>query len=159
MLRFLLLGLALLLPGLAAAQTDLSLGIVTVDRDSPVKVTADSTSYDLNTGRAVLSGNVIVTQGDFRIGAGQVEVFFDAETSAVTRLIATGGITFVTTTEAAEAASADYDLGTGLLLLDGGVLLSRGNTALSADRMTVNLRDGTAQLDGRVETVFFPEDE
>jgi lipopolysaccharide export system protein LptA len=157
MLRPLLLGLALLFPGLAAGQTDLALGSIAADGDTPVEITADSLSVDQDTGRAVFSGNVLVVQGDIRIGAGQVEVFYDAEGNAITRLVAGDGITFVTATEAAEAATADYDLATGLLLLSGEVLLTQGRNALSSDRMTLDLRSGTARFEGRVRTVFNPE--
>lgn len=157
MLRPLLLILALLAPGAALAQMDLSLGGVATDGSAPVEVTAASLTVDQDTGRAVFSGDVLVVQGDIRIAAGEVEVIYDTEGSAISRLLASGGITFATATEAAEAASADYDLATGLLVLTGEVLLTQGNLALSADRMTVNLRDGTAQLDGRVRTVFLPE--
>jgi lipopolysaccharide export system protein LptA len=157
MLRPLVLNLALLLPGLALAQTNLSLGDIATNADTPVEVTADSLAVDQDTGRAVFSGNVIVVQGDIRIGAGKVEVLYDAEGGAITRLVASDGITFATATEAAEASEADYDLATGLLILTGQVLLTQGKNALAAERMTVNLRDGSAQLDGRVRTVFVPE--
>jgi lipopolysaccharide export system protein LptA len=157
MLRPLLLILALLLPAAAQAQMDLSLGGVATDGSAPVEVTAASLTVDQATGRAVFSGDVLVVQGDIRIAAGTVEVIYDSESEAVSRLVASGGITFATATDAAEATDADYDLATGLLVLTGEVLLTQGNLALSAERMTVNLRDGTAQLDGRVRTVFLPE--
>lgn len=157
MLRPLLLTLALLAPVPALAQMDLSLGGVASDGTTPVEVTAESLTVDQDTGRAVFSGDVLVVQGDIRMAAGEVEVIYDTEGNAVSRLLATGGVTFATATDAAEAASADYDLATGLLVLTGQVLLTQGNLALSAERMTVNLRDGSAQLDGRVRTVFLPE--
>lgn len=157
MLRLFLFCLALIVPGGAMAQMDLSLGDVATDGATPVEVTADSLTVDQDTGKAVFAGNVLVVQGDIRISASQVEVFYDAEGSAITRLVAGGGVTFATATEAAEAAQADYDLATGMLILTGDVLLTQGNTALSAETMTVNLRDGSAQLDGRVRTVFLPE--
>jgi lipopolysaccharide export system protein LptA len=157
MLRLFLLCLALIAPGAALAQMDLSLGDVAADGTTPVEVTADSLTVDQDTGTAVFAGNVLVVQGDIRMSASQVEVFYDAEGQAITRLVADGGVTFATATEAAEAAQADYDLATGMLILTGDVLLTQGATALSAESMTVNLRDGSAQLDGRVRTVFLPE--
>jgi lipopolysaccharide export system protein LptA len=63
-------------------------------------------------------------------------------------------VTFVTATEAAEAESADYNLTDGTLTLSGNVLLTQGPSALSSDRMTINLKTGTARMDGRVRTVF-----
>ncbi len=39
-------------------------------------------------------------------------------------------------------------------MLTGDVVLTQGPTALSANRMVVDLRAGTGQLEGRVRTVF-----
>lgn len=157
MFRPLLLGLALAAPLAAQAQMDLSLGDAATDTGAPVEVTADSLSVDQATGTATFTGNVLVVQGDIRLSAGAVEVVYDAEGGAIARLLASGGVTFATPTEAAEAASADYDLATGLLTLTGEVLLTQGNAAIAAERMVVNLADGSAQLDGRVRTTFLPD--
>ena len=83
-----------------------------------------------------------------------MRVVYAEETGDIAQLMASGGVTFVTDTQAAEAASADYNLTTGQLTLSGNVLLSQGASALSADKMTVDLTSGTAQMSGRVRTVF-----
>lgn len=141
-------------PVLAAAQTDITLGGLNADPGAPVEVAADSLSVDQDSGRAIFAGNVVIGQGEMRIAAARVEVVYDADSGDIARLIASGGVTFVTATEAAEAAEADYDLVAGILTMTGEVLLSQGQSALSADRMVVNLTAGTAQMDGRVRTVF-----
>ncbi|MCC5972538.1 MAG: LptA/OstA family protein [Rubellimicrobium sp.] len=150
---FLLMALVLL-PLAARAQTNIDLGGIRADPSQPVEVTADSLSVDQASRRAVFSGDVVIGQGDLRIGAGSVEVVYDEETGQIARLIASDGVTFVTATEAAEAQRADYDLITGILSLSGDVLLTQGASALSADAMTVNLNAGTAVMEGRVRTVF-----
>ena len=38
--------------------------------------------------------------------------------------------------------------------MSGNVLLVQGRNALSSDKMSVNLSDGTAQMTGRVKTVL-----
>jgi len=154
LIRLAALFLCLSLPAAALAQTNIDLGGIRADPSQPVEVTADSLSVDQNSRRAVFSGNVVIGQGDLRIGAGAVEVIYNEETGQIGRLIATEGVTFVTATEAAEARSADYDLNSGILSLSGDVLLTQGASALSADAMTVNLRAGTATIEGRVRTVF-----
>jgi lipopolysaccharide export system protein LptA len=63
-------------------------------------------------------------------------------------------VTFATATEAAEAQSADYNLASGLLTLNGDVMLTQGKSALSSDSMILDLNAGTAQMSGRVRTVF-----
>ena len=148
----LLLALALTLP--LAAQTSIDLGGLTADPGAPVEVTADALEVDQAAGTAVFTGNVAIVQGDLRLAAPQVQVTYSDTTGDITRMQASGGVTFVTATEAAEAQTADYDLSTGLLTLNGEVLLTQGASALSANQMVVNLETGTAQMTGRVSTVF-----
>ncbi|SFR54869.1 lipopolysaccharide export system protein LptA [Yoonia tamlensis] len=138
----------------AVAQTNIDLGGMTVDTTAAIEVTADSLSVDQQTGTAVFTGNVIIGQGDLRLSANMVEVVYGSENSEIIRLNATGGVTFVTAAEAAEAQSAEYDITTGLLTLSGDVLLTQGASAISAQNMVVNVTTGSARMEGRVRTVL-----
>src|SRR6056297_394082 len=129
-------------------QTNVNLGGMTVDTSAAIEVTADSLSVDQDSNRAVFDGNVIIGQGDLRITAGRVEVVYGAATSDIAQLLVTGGMTFVTAEEAAEAQTATYDIETGMLTLSGEVLLTQGQSAIAAERMLINVTDGTAQMDG-----------
>lgn len=140
--------------GLVSAQTNIDLGGMSVDTSAAIEVTADSLSVDQTTGRAVFDGSVLIDQGELRLTADRVEVLYGADRSQIARLMASGGVTFVTATEAAEAQEADYDIATGLLILEGEVLLTQGPSAISAGKMTINVTDGTAIMDGRVRTVL-----
>ena len=144
----------MMLPGLAAAQSSVSLGQINADPTQPVEVTADSLSADRETGLATFTGNVRIGQGDLRLAAAEVVVRYDDATGEVARMDASGGVTFVTATEAAEAESAVYDLTSGMLTLTGDVLLTQGPNTLSSQTMVVNLTTGTAQLEGGVRTVL-----
>jgi len=137
-----------------AAQTNVDLGGLTVDTTAPIEVTADSLAIDQDTGRAIFDGNVIIGQGDLRITAGNVAVVYGSDTSEIAELIASGGVTFVTATEAAEAQEARYDITTGILTLTGDVLLTQGASAISAGSMVINVTTGTASMEGRVRTVL-----
>lgn len=147
-----------LLASSLSAQTNINLGGISADPTAPVEIAADSLSVDQDTGKAVFDGNVLIGQGDLKLSASKVEVIYTSETGEIARLLASGGVTFVTATEAAEAASADYDLVSGSLVLTGDVLLTQGASAISADRMSVNLNSGNAELTGRVRTVFQQSD-
>ncbi len=136
------------------AQTNIDLGGMTVDTSAAIEVTADSLDVDQENGTAQFTGNVIIEQGDLRLSAGAVEVVYGTENSEIAQLIATGGVTFVTATEAAEAQNAEYDITTGLLTLTGDVLLTQGPSAISAQNMVVNVETGTASMEGRVRTVL-----
>lgn len=136
------------------AQTGVKLGSLTVDSTAQVEVTADSLSFDQDSGKAVFEGNVLAQQGALRLAAGRIEVTYDADSRDVTRLLASGGVTFVTADEAAEAARATYDLTARTLTMDGDVLLTQGPNAIAAERMVVDLATGRADMQGRVRTVI-----
>jgi len=154
MMKMIALCAGLFLANSAVAQTNIALGGLTVDTTAAIEVIADSLSVDQDTGIAIFDGNVMIGQGDLRITAGRVEVVYGTDTSQIARLVATNGVTFVTATDAAEAQEADYDITTGTLVLSGEVLLTQGNSAISAGRMRINVADGTATMDGRVRTVL-----
>ena len=145
---------ALLLPPAAFAQTAVDLAGISVDRSAAVEVAADSLEVDQKSGKAVFSGNVVVGQGDLKISAARIEVVYSEGTGDISRLLASGGVTFVTATEAAEAENAIYDIVGGRLILTGDVLLTQGPSAISANEMSVNLTTGAAVLEGRVRTVL-----
>ncbi|PWG16996.1 lipopolysaccharide transport periplasmic protein LptA [Salibaculum griseiflavum] len=143
---------------LAAAQTNLTLGAVNADPSAPVEISADSLSVDQDTGIATFSGNVEVGQGDMRLAAAEVVVNYNEQTGEIDSLTVTGGVTFVTPTEAAEAERAEYDISGGMLVLIGDVLVTQGPSAMSADQMRIDLQTGNALMEGRVRTILNPEE-
>lgn len=137
-----------------AQGTSIALGGLNADPSAPVEVRADSLSVDQATGEAIFEGNVVIGQGALRIAAGRVEIVYGEGQGQITRLSATGGVTFTTDTEAAEAERAEYDISGGVIVLSGSVLLTQGASAISADRMVINLESGTAQISGNVRTLL-----
>ena len=146
--------IAVLVTAPAFAQTNINLGAVNADPNAPVEITADNLSIDQASGSAVFQGNVVLGQGGLRLSAGRVEVIYNDASGDISRLSATGGVTFVTETEAAEATSAEYNLDAGTLVMSGNVLLTQGASAISSDTMRINLSTGAAQMEGRVRTIF-----
>ena len=154
MTKLMTLAVALLVAAPAFAQTNINLGGIRADSSAPVEVAADNLSVDQDNGTAVFTGNVVIGQGDLRLSAESVRVVYSDATGDIAQLIASGGVTFVTDTEAAEAQNADYNLTTGVLTLTGDVLLTQGSSALSAEKMTVDVNSSVAQMSGRVRSVF-----
>lgn len=138
----------------ALAQTNINLGGITADPSAAVEVAADSLSVDQDTGTAVFEGNVVIGQGALRISAARAQVVYDGSTGDIASFQASGGVTFANGTEAAEAQNANYDLQNGQLILTGNVLLTQGASALAAEKMTIDVNTGNAQMEGRVRTVF-----
>lgn len=146
-------------PAFAAAQgANIAFGTIRQDTSLPVEVTADTLSVDQQTGTAIFTGNVVIGQGEMRLGAGRVLVVYAETQGKIQRLEASGGVTLVSGADAAESQSARYDIDAGVVELSGDVLLTQGRSALTSDKMTVNLRTGTAQMQGRVKTVLQGQD-
>lgn len=146
----------LLLIGFASvanAQTNITFGTLNADPTAPIEMSADSLNVSQTDGSAVFSGNVVIGQGVMRIAAQRVVVTYKSG-GGIDRLDATGGVTFVTGSEAAEATSAEYSITDQTLIMRGDVLLKQGQNALSADTMRIDLSTGAAQMQGRVRTIL-----
>lgn len=139
-----------------AQQAAIKFGGLRQDTSLPVEVTSDTLSVDNADGAATFTGNVLVVQGDMRMTAAEIRVEYAQGGNGIQRLHATGGVTLVSPTDAAESSEAVYTIGDGNVVMSGNVLLTQGNASIAGDRLTVNLTDGTGTMDGRVKTVFTP---
>jgi lipopolysaccharide export system protein LptA len=141
-----------------AQQVKLPFGGMTHDTKQAVEIVADSFTISQNRGSAEFVGNVVVGQGDLRLSAGKIEVEYAVEdglaTGRIGQMVASEGVTVVSGTEAAEAQRATYSIDQGKILLEGNVLLTQGENALSGQKIVIDLRDGSAQVLGRVKTIF-----
>ena len=137
-----------------AQGTEVAFGVVKQDTSLPVEVSAESLSVSDTDRSALFTGNVIIAQGEMRLSAPRVLVFYTQDQNGIERLEATGGATLVNGDQAAEADRADYKVNVGTIRMSGNVLLTQGATTLVSDEMDVDLEAGTAQMIGRVRTVF-----
>lgn len=156
--RLAALVLSLILVGSAAgAQTGtaVTFGGLSARSDAPVEVNADSLTVNQTDGSAVFAGNVIAVQGDLRLTAAEVRVDY-SQAGGVSKLTATGGVTLVSATDAAEAREAVYTLDDASVVMSGDVLLTQGRAAISGQRLVLDLNAGTGRMEGRVQTVFTP---
>jgi lipopolysaccharide export system protein LptA len=149
--------LALLLSATAAtAQQKIAFGDLNQDTTLPVQVSADQLAVNNADGSAVFSGNVVVTQGEMKLAAGEVRVTYGTEQNDIQELVASGGVTVTNLGDAAEAREAVYTIDSGVIVLSGDVLLTQGPAAMAGQKLTINLKDGTGVMDGRVTTTFVP---
>ena len=154
------LAFALVLSGTAslfAQASGVALGGFGYDSDLPVEITADSLDVNQADGAATFSGNVLIGQGDMRLSAGKVVVEYgetDDGRTEISRLVASGGVTLVSADEAAEAETAIYAVGLGVVTLRGDVLLTQGATSISGDTLEVNLDTGRGTISGNVRTIL-----
>lgn len=139
----------------SAQGTSVAFGGLKHDSSLPVEITADALNVDQATGTAVFSGGVAIGQGSMRLTAGRVEVIYaPGDSGNISLLRASEGVTLTNGGEAVEAASAEYSIENGSVVLTGNVLLTQGPNALSGDRMTIDLNTGAGRIDGRVKTIL-----
>lgn len=149
--------LAVLGTGPALAQgASVEFGGLRQDASLPVEVSADSLTVSQTDGSALFEGNVIAVQGDLRLTAGAVQVRYAAGGGGIETLTATGGVTLVSATDAAEAREAVYSVPAGSVVMTGDVLLTQGQSAISGQKLVLDLAAGTGRMEGRVQTVFNP---
>ena len=139
-----------------AQEANIAFGGLAQDTTLPVEVKADTLSVDNAKGTAVFSGNVLVGQGEMRLAAAAVTVEYGADGKSIARLHATGGVTIANLADAAEAREALYTIESGVIVLSGDVLLTQGASAMSGQKLTINLKNGTGVMEGRVSTTFVP---
>lgn len=140
----------------SAQEATISFGPMTQDTSLPVEIKADTLSVNNADGSAVFTGNVLVGQGEMRLTAAEVRVEYAADSRAIRRLHATGGVTIASAKDAAESREAVYEIGTGLVVMTGDVLLTQGNSALSGQKLTIRMKSGTGVMEGGVSTTFLP---
>lgn len=140
----------------ATAQQKIAFGDLKQDTTLPVEVQADQLAVNNANGSAVFSGNVIVTQGKMKLAAGEVRVSYGTDQKSIETLVASGGVIVTNLGDAAEAAEAVYTIDSGVIVLSGDVLLTQGGSAMAGQKLSINLKDGTGVMEGRVTTTFVP---
>lgn len=143
-----------ILPVGAIAQVSAAFGSGQTDPNAPIEAESDELRVNQTDGTAEFVGNVVIKQGDMKLAAPWVKVFYDDAGAEVVRVQAKGGVTLVSGADAAEAQVADYNVTSGAVAMEGDVLLLQAGSTLAGQRLTVNLNDGTAQVHGRVRTIL-----
>lgn len=120
--------------------------------DAPVNFAADHGELQGKANRAVLAGNVVITQGDMTLHAGRTTMAFSTEGGGfkIHRVDAVGGVRITKGNQAATGDVAIYDFDKRLITIAGNVVLQRGADRLSGGRLTIDLNSGLSTLDGRV---------
>lgn len=144
-------------PAPASAQdAAISFGGLKQDTTLPVEVKADSLAVNQADGSATFTGNVLVGQGEMRLSASTVRVEYGPGGKSIEKLHATGGVTLASAKDAAEAREAVYTIGSGSVVMTGDVLLTQGASAISGQRLVIDLKAGTGRMEGGVSTIFVP---
>ncbi|MEO6386808.1 MAG: LptA/OstA family protein [Croceibacterium sp.] len=117
--------------------------------NQPVSYAADRIELQDRQKRVVLSGNVVINQGDLRLTAGRTTVAYtDNGSLKIQRIDATGGVTVARGSERAQGSAGVYDFNRRVIILSGGVALRRGSDTLNGGRLVIDLNTGLSSVDG-----------
>ena len=117
--------------------------------NQPVNYAADRIELQDRQNRVVLSGDVVINQGDLRLTAQRTTVAYtDDGGLRIQRIDATGGVVVTRGGERASGAAGVYDFNRKVIVLSGGVALRRGGDSLNGGRLTVDLESGVSSVDG-----------
>ncbi len=135
----------ILVAGAAVAQTR-------HDSTAPIDFGADHIELQDKANRAVLSGSVAVKQAEMTLNAARMTVAYTGQVIGgnpqVSRLDASGGVVVKRPDQTARSQYAVYDLNRRVITMLGGVSLNQAGNVVNGGRLTINLDNGRAVIDG-----------
>ena len=133
------------------------------DSSKPIEISADSLEVEQEQQLATFAGNVDAVQGDLVLSADRLRVHYEGEESAVgiaagsgnriRRIDAEGSVIIASPEETAEGDQGTYDVRGKLVVLEGGVVLTRGENVIRGERLVMDLVSGKTRIVGAETTV------
>ena len=171
--------------GTAPAASPLGLGSQK-NNDKPIEINADSLEVFQEEHRAVFAGRVVAVQGDMRLKADKMVVFYRAreeeknngktkagsgqQQDAIQKIEVEGNVFLATAEETASGLSGVYDVENHMVKLKDQVVLTKGKNILKGDKLVYNLQTGQSSVTsggveaagdkgkkGRVRALFVPD--
>lgn len=143
-------------PGRAPAAGNGAIG--PHNSNAPINVSSDNFAGNFETKVGTYSGNVIVTQAEYKLRADRVNVkVVDGKPS---RFDATGNVVFISSSGTATGDYGVYDLGPRTVTLTGHVVLTKDKDVMHGTALTVDMNTGESHLTahgapgGRVQGLF-----
>jgi len=121
--------------------------------NAPVDVGADRIEVQDRANRAILTGNVVATQGNLTMNSARLTVFYANQNAGgsgtqIQRLEASGGVRLHTPSETARSQFAIYDVPRRLVTMIGSVNLDQGANHVQGGRLVLDLDTHRAVVDG-----------
>jgi lipopolysaccharide export system protein LptA len=130
-----------------AAQAQLMRGH---DSSAPVDFSADRIEVQDRADRAIVSGNVHVTQGNLVLDAARMTIAYtNAGGVEIQRIDASGNVRVTRGQDRATGDVGIYDLNRRIITLLGNVHLYQGTNNLAGSRLVMDLNTGLSKVDGR----------
>ncbi len=122
------------------------------DSQAPIDFSAAHQELDDKAHRAILTGDVVITQAEMTLRAARVNVAFSGSalngTPEATRVDAVGGVIVTRPDQRARSDYAIYDVKGRTITMLGNVDLIQNGNNVTGGRATINLDTGRASVDG-----------
>jgi lipopolysaccharide export system protein LptA len=122
------------------------------DADQPIDIIADQLEVRQNDDLAIFKGTVEASQGDLKLMADTLTVFYVPNQSegdpAIARIDAAGTVSITSPSESADGQWGVYDVIKRLITVGGNVTLRRGDSVLVGERLEIDLITGVTRFDG-----------
>ncbi len=145
----------------------------------PIQIEADRLDFLDREAKAIYLGNVDALQGDARIRAEKLTIFFEQNENAaasengnaiggsvgeVKSLLAEGTVYYMTPAEKARGDRGEYDYDSNTITLTGNVTVTRGENVIAGDKLVINVDTGVSTVSSnstkrgeRVRTVLITD--
>ena len=155
----LVLSVGTVVSSLAAEKADLG----NYSSNEPIEISSDRLEGNDKTGVAKFSGKVVAKQGDVTIYADEVDIYYQAGTRDVEKVVALKDVRIVQGERVATGDKAIFYHQQGKVVLSGDPKVHQGQDFVQGDEITVFLDDErsvvTAKEGARVNAVFHPQGE
>ncbi len=147
MLRVIIL-LVIFLPHVAYAQ----IGLAGIDgnSDQPIDIVSDTLTVNSQKNIAVFKGDVEAQQGTLTLKSDKMKVFYNNDSSkennSLSKIITTGHTHLTVPDKQAKSNNGIYDVDKGIILLQGNVVLTKGENKLQGDNFVYNVKNGKSKI-------------
>lgn len=162
---------------LLAPDMGLAQGLGGRNSGQPIEITSDRLVVEQEKQIATFSGNVDAVQGDVSLRADQLRVHYarsedraeGGDQQSIRRIEAEGNVLLTQPGETAQGQAGVYEVPQGRVMLQGNVVLTRGQNVVRGDRLDMNLNTGVStvtaaqtsaaggQRSQRVRALFVPQ--
>ncbi len=160
---------AVVVAAMAGSALAQGAGFGDITADGPIEIAADELEVRRAEGLAVFRGAVDAVQGELRLTADELRVFYAGDAGDaggaggdIERVVASGDVVVRSPRDVARGSEATYDLATQRIIMTGDVVLTRDDNVIRGSRLDVDLASGVSTMraageGGRVRALFQPQ--
>jgi len=114
-------------------------------------------SYGKN--MAIFNDDVVVNDPRMKMKADKMKVFFESESRAIQKVIATGHVRFKKEDKSAKSRKAVYTAKDGKVVLTGKPMVKKGDSIMTGEMITFFRDDSRMLIEPTAKLIFYTEDQ